>query len=133
MNNKIFFYLGLLLLAMNCGNNSNLLPLELNNGQQWIINSEMVPHIERSEKLVTQFMEDGDSNYLKLAEALKENNQLLISSCTMKGKSHDELHKWLHPYIKMVSDLSKAKSSNESKEILQQITNSFDTYHQYFK
>lgn len=118
---------------MSCGNNSNQLPLELNDGQQWIINSEMVPHIERSEKLVTQFMEDGDSNYSALAEALKENNQLLIASCTMKGKSHDELHKWLHPYMKMVSDLSKSKSSNESKEILQQIENSFDTYHQYFK
>ena len=34
----------------------------------------------------------------------------------MKGKAHDELHKWLLPYIDLVKELSEAKDETEAEK-----------------
>lgn len=47
----------------------------------------------------------------------------------MKGQAHDELHKWLLPYIELVDDFSKDKSN----ENLAKIQESFTTFNQYFQ
>jgi hypothetical protein len=47
----------------------------------------------------------------------------------MKGKAHDELHKWLVPYIELVDAFSKDKSANQYTEM----KHSFLTFNQYFQ
>lgn len=47
----------------------------------------------------------------------------------MKGEAHDELHKWLLPYIELVDHFSKDKSN----ENLAKIQESFTTFNQYFQ
>ena len=51
----------------------------------------------------------------------------------MKGKSHDELHKWLAPHLKLVADLEKANNEIEAKELLLKLKSSYDLYDQYFQ
>lgn len=60
------------------------------------MNDEMKPFVAKGEGLVTTYLQSSQTNYNKLAQKLKDQNNQLIKSCTMKGKSHDELHKWLH-------------------------------------
>ncbi|ADR22675.1 hypothetical protein MATR_34790 [Marivirga tractuosa] len=108
----------------------NELGIELNNGQKWEVNQEMKPPLERSEISLNKY--DG-KNYEILAEQLKANNDELVKTCTMKGKSHDELHKWLHPHMKLTTSLLEAKNEKEADKIIQKLKNSFDTFHQYFQ
>ena len=51
----------------------------------------------------------------------------------MDGKSHDELHKWLHPHLELVKELENSSDENEAKEIVLKLQKSNEMYHQYFK
>jgi hypothetical protein len=51
----------------------------------------------------------------------------------MKGKAHDELHKWLLPCIDLVKELSEAKDETEASKHFKTIQISFTTFNQYFQ
>jgi hypothetical protein len=51
----------------------------------------------------------------------------------MKGKAHDELHKWLLPYIDLAKELSEAKDETEASKRFENIKSSFITFNQYFQ
>ena len=104
----------------------------LNNGEKWEVNDEMMPPIQHMEKSIHTFSEIEEKDYRTLAGNLKKDIDLLTSNCTMTGQGHDELHKWLLPFIDMVNELSEASSGNE-EEIFRNIQISFNTFNQYFK
>ncbi len=103
--------------------------IQLNNGEKWKVDDNMMLHIRNMEKDVVHFDQEKSTNYSLLAEKLKTNIDILTSNCTMKGQAHDELHKWLVPYIELVDSFSKEKSANQFTEI----QNSFKTFNQYFQ
>ncbi len=107
--------------------------IELNDGEKWKVNEEMKPFIINGEALVDKFITDKSTDYKKLAKDLKEQNQSLISSCTMDGKSHDELHKWLLPHLELTEELSEAKDENEAIEKIKELKLSFEEFHKYFE
>ena len=107
--------------------------VELNIGKKWIVNDEMKPFVAKGEGLVTTYLQSSHTNYNELAQQLKEQNNQLIKSCTMKGKSHDELHKWLHPRLELVEALGKSTNENEAKGIVLKLQKSNEAYHQYFE
>ena len=86
-------------------------------------------HIRNMEKDVTAFAGNSDKEYTQLATSLKTNLNLLTSNCTMKVQAHDELHKWLVPYIELVDNLEKEASEAQFKAI----QNSYTTFNQYFQ
>ena len=103
--------------------------IQLNNGEKWKVDDNMMLHIRNMEKEVVHFDQEKSTNYSLLADKLKTNIDILTSNCTMKGQAHDELHKWLVPYIELVDSFSKEKSANQFTEI----QNSFKTFNQYFQ
>ena len=103
--------------------------IQLNDGKKWKIDANMMLHIRNMEKDVINFDKDNDKNYTLLVNKLKINIDLLTSNCTMEGKAHDELHKWLVPYIELVDAFSNEKLANQFTEI----QHSFKTFHQYFQ
>ena len=107
--------------------------IELNNGNKWQVNESMKPFVEASQKLVNAYLATQDNNYKNLADLLVSNDESMISSCTMTGKSHDELHKWLNPHLALVNKLQNANSEQEAKDIVKELQQSFDTYNQYFQ
>ena len=82
---------------------------------------------------IISFTEIKQKNYKSLSEKLQSNIDLLTSNCTMKGKAHDELHKWLLPYIDLVKELSEAKDETEASKQFQNIQTSFTAFNQYFQ
>jgi PBP1b-binding outer membrane lipoprotein LpoB len=106
--------------------------IELNNGEKWKVDANMIPHIRNMENDVISFAKVKQKDYKNLAKKLQSNIDLLTSNCTMKGKAHDELHKWLLPYIDLVKELSEAKDETEEEKQFQKIENSFITFNQYF-
>jgi len=108
-------------------------PIELNNGEKWNINAEMMPPLRSSESLVSTFKGTDLQSYKSLAEELAKNNKELIASCNMKGKSHEELHKWLHPYMKMIGDLEEVDNVTNASTIVENMKQSFTTFNQNFQ
>ena len=102
-------------------------PLQLNDGQKWKVDDNMMAHIIAMEKDIASL--DKPEDFDKLSENLNKNLGLLTSNCTMKGQAHDELHKWLLPYI----DLVEAFSTDKSADNFTAIQNSFSTFNTYFQ
>lgn len=130
---KLIFILAIVSLIAACQSNPDADGLTLNNGEKWKVNAEMKPHIEQGNAVLDAYLRQNSTYYKALAEALKNQNDNLIKSCTMQGKSHDELHKWLHPHIKLVEKLAKTDNSSEAKALVAQIEQSFRTYETYFE
>lgn len=107
--------------------------VQLNNGEKWPVNEEMKPFILEAELILTQYTKSKDADYPTLAKQLKEKNSRLIKSCTMKGESHDELHKWLVPHIALIEDLSESETTEEATKVIADLQASFSTYNQYFQ
>lgn len=107
--------------------------IELNGGEKWAVNDEMKPFIQEAEEALNSFEANEPTDYHQLASLLKEKNTALINSCTMEGKSHDELHKWLHPHLELVEELTNSEEAAHSGEIVQKLEASFEKYHQYFQ
>ena len=107
--------------------------IALNNGTKWKVNADMLPHINAMEDAVAEFNSEDASAVNELGEALKAHNKELISSCTMKGDAHNELHKWLHPYMDLLEKLSAVDDQDEGKKLLEELKASFSTFHTYFE
>jgi glycine cleavage system protein P-like pyridoxal-binding family len=105
--------------------------LQLNKGEKWSVNQEMMPHIQASEELLKAHT--PKANHQVLAASLKEKNDALIGSCTMKGQSHDQLHKWLIPHLQLVKELNQAETTEKAQEIIKQLSQSFKTFNTYFQ
>jgi len=107
--------------------------IELNNGEKWKVDDNMITHIRNMENDINSFANVEQNDFKSLAIKLQSNIDLLTSNCTMKGKAHDELHKWLLPYIDMVKELSDAKDETEASKQFEKIQTSFTTFNQYFQ
>ena len=106
--------------------------IELNNGEKWLVNEEMKPFVMKGEELVNAYIQNNHTDYKALAQQVKDQNSQLIKSCTMDGKSHDELHKWLHPHLEIVKTLENETDATKANEIVSQLQYSYQHYHQYF-
>jgi hypothetical protein len=110
--------------------------IELNNGAKWKVVSEMMAHIRNMESDINLFSKTKQTelkDFTQLAASLQKNIDLLTSNCTMEGKAHDELHKWLLPYIDLVDKLNKSKSNDEALRIFEEIKTSYKTFNLYFE
>ena len=113
--------------------NAEIQNIELNNGEKWEVDANMITHIRNMENDVISFAKVEQKDYKSLSKKLQSNIDLLTSNCTMKGKAHDELHKWLLPYIDLVKELSEANNETEAEKQFENIQNSFTTFNQYFQ
>lgn len=120
------------LVFISCNNHQSN-SIQLNKGNKWNVNLEMKPHIESAQELLHGFVSQNDKDYQELAKNLKIQNNELINSCTMKGRAHDELHKWLYTHIQLIDNLSSSNNSDEAKEVILEIQKSFDNYKNFFQ
>ena len=107
--------------------------IELNNGEKWQVNANMITHIRNMENDVISFAKVEQKDYKVLSEKLQASIDLLTSNCTMTGQAHDELHKWLLPYMDLVEELSEAINEAEALQQFENIQTSFTTFNQYFQ
>lgn len=107
--------------------------IELNNGEKWKVDANMITHIRNMENDVISFAKVEQKDYKVLSEKLQASIDLLTSNCTMTGQAHDELHKWLLPYMDLVEELSEAEDKIEAEKQFQEIQTSITTFNHYFQ
>jgi hypothetical protein len=107
--------------------------IELNEGNKWKVDEQMMVYLRTMEKAVVTYTGDGADSFDTLAIFLQEQTNELTSNCTMEGKPHDELHKWLLPYMELVASMQGAKDETQQREILLQLNASFTELNTYFE
>ena len=95
--------------------------LELNKGKKWVVAKPMMAHLRNLEAAVKNFDTTPGRDHAALAMEIQENLGRLVTNCTMKGKAHDELHKWLMPFLGLSADYSKATDPQVQQQKLQEI------------
>lgn len=107
--------------------------IELNNGQKWKVDENMMVYIVQMEKDITGFDGSTMEEYKLLASGLDKNIEQLTSNCTMEGQAHDELHKWLLPFIEITEQFSASASEEDAAKYYGQIKLSLEDFHRYFE
>ncbi len=103
-----------------------------NNGEKWKVVDHMMAHIQNMEKDVNNFNGKSLKDYTVLSNKLNKNIELLTSNCTMKGQAHDELHKWLLPYLDLTNQFTEVKTKDEAENQYQKIKASFKDLNKFF-
>ena len=109
----------------------------LNNGAKWKVVEKMMAYIKTMENDIKQFTVSKTkkkiADYTKLGSKLQTSIDSLTSNCTMTGKGHDELHKWLLPFIDNVETLGKSTNVEEAKSVLNKLDSSYILVNTYFE
>ncbi|MBL4593485.1 MAG: hypothetical protein JKX68_06680 [Flavobacteriales bacterium] len=108
--------------------------VQLNDGEKWIANIETTTNIEKMVAIVNSETKDGDLTYYHtIGERLDTEMQTVFSECTMKGESHEQLHNYLLPLVKLINELKDAENLKEAHPITEKINNHLNNYSTYFK
>jgi len=105
--------------------------LVLINNQKWEIDEGMKISIDSIEMRMADFDTQTLESFSELSTDLARHTKLVISSCTMKGQAHDELHKWLLPFIDLRKELNGITEISEGQDIVNRLNEElvvFDTY-----
>lgn len=138
INIKVVLFSLVAIAAVSCSSNQNseeqtesqknTYNIELVNNEKWGVNDEMMVHIKNMESDIEKVEEAETPDYEELGQELDKNIELLTSSCTMSGKSHDELHKWLVPFIGLVADFNEVTDKKGHFPAIQESMIEFNTY-----
>jgi len=107
--------------------------LELNHGKKWVVDKPMMAHIRTMEKAVHDFEGTPRRDHAALAAAIQDSLGRLVTNCTMKGKAHDELHKWLMPFLGLSADYTKATDPRIQQEKFREIKTALVVFNEYFQ
>ncbi len=105
----------------------------LNQGKKWVVVPEMMHIIRSMESDINSFSGSSLEEHGALGTKLQDNLNTLTSNCTMKGQGHDELHKWLLPFLDSVKEYTKSKNTAEATRSYAQIKTSYNTVNRYFE
>lgn len=107
--------------------------LELNDGKKWTVDPPMMAHLRNLEQAVQASSTIHAVNHPALAANLQENLGRLVTNCTMEGKAHDELHKWLMPFLAMTAEYSEAADPKVQWQKLQEIKGALLVFNAHFE
>lgn len=107
--------------------------VELDQGKKWKVNPEMMVHVTAMQQELNTFDTTGNPEYAALADRLQKHINGITGSCTMEGKAHDELHKWLLPHIEMVKELKSAPDASSAHRAFLRVKASMDAFYLYFE
>ena len=143
----IFLFISLSLVIVSCSSNEQITEnhqlkqevenedaLLLNDGQKWKVVDHMMGELRQIEEIVIA------SNAIEraividdIADSLIVHLDLLTSNCTMQGQAHDELHKWLVPFINLVNEFAKNEDEEIAEEQLKEMKQSFEVFNTFFE
>lgn len=110
--------------------------LQLDSGKKWVVVPEMLAHIRSMEGRVNNFSKKQKpllEEHQSLAQEIKLDIEKLTSSCTMTGQAHDELHKWLVPYMELIDAYSTSTDMPSAQSQFTEIQKSFTVFNEFFE
>jgi hypothetical protein len=111
----------------------NPLGIETDHGKKWKVDAAMMAHIQKMEEGLRSFSGSSLPEFKTLAQQTNGHLNELTSFCTMSGRAHDELHKWLVPFLDLATDFEKAENETAAASKLTAIKKQMEVFHQYFE
>lgn len=108
----------------------------LDNGKKWVVVPEMMAFIKNIENGVNEFSKKDKSTfeeYQTLSKLIAKNLEDLTANCTMTGQAHDELHKWLVPFLDLSAEFSETTNVEEADKTYHKIEEAFKEFVVYFE
>ncbi|OFY91657.1 MAG: hypothetical protein A3K10_10970 [Bacteroidetes bacterium RIFCSPLOWO2_12_FULL_31_6] len=108
----------------------------LDNGKKWVVVPEMMAFIKNIESAVVDFSKNENPSleeYQILSKGIAKNLEELTSNCTMTGQAHDELHKWLVPFLDLSAEFSETTNVKDAEIAYKKIEESFKEFVVYFE
>ncbi len=144
---KTFIISAIGLIIVGCGsqNNDRLIEdgstkeisthheLALNNGEKWDVDSSMMLTLRKMEIIVNNFSGSELDDYVQHSNETSLLINELTSNCTMTGQAHDELHKWLLPFIDLNDDLVESDNISNSESMVEEQKKEIQIFNLYFK
>jgi hypothetical protein len=93
----------------------------------------MMVHVRNLEKAVRDFENPSGQDHAVLAAEIQDHLGRLVTHCTMEGKAHDALHKWLMPFLGLSADYSKAADPHAQERKLHEIEQALLVFNEYFE
>lgn len=115
------------------GTEENIYGIEIENNKKWVVVEDMMLHIQNMDDDIESTRIAEKLDFEGLWEKLDANIELLTSNCTMTGKAHDELHKWLIPFIGLVEDLNNAETYDDKMVVYESLRASMVEFNAYFE
>lgn len=106
--------------------------LILNDNEKWVIDEGMRVNIDSIQHTLANFNGNDSIAYKNLSADLARQTKSVINSCTMKGQAHDELHKWLMPFIALRKTIEPAGDAMNNQEIIAELKGEIEVFHTYF-
>lgn len=107
--------------------------LQLNAGKKWKVDEHMMDELRELESIVNDANRKENTMSLDaIADSLIVHLDLLTSNCTMQGQAHDELHKWLVPFIELVNEYANYEDETVAKHQIKKMVSSFEEFNAYF-
>ena len=72
-------------------------------------------------------------DHTDLSDSLSTLISDLTANCSMKGQAHDELHKWLLPFIDMNKGLKASSTLESAAETLEKLKIELTIFNTYFE
>lgn len=106
--------------------------LALNDGELWDANAETSSGIHNMSMLMDEFYQwDNPEKFNELAVSIQGEFSTIIQECTMKGESHNQLHKFLIPIKKHMEGLQSGEVK-KCKSSFDQLKEHLSLYDKYF-
>jgi len=113
--------------------NFNPHDIELINGEKWKVDEGMMITTQLIANKVQTFDGKTMEEYKEYSTSLSNLISELTSNCTMKGQAHDELHKWLVPFIGLSKGLKKSEDIAELSKIDGELKSEIVVFGDYFE
>lgn len=107
--------------------------LELNDGRKWVVPPGMMVHIRNIETDIHNFEAAPAKDHATLASAIQQHLGRLVTNCTMEGKAHDELHKWLMPFLGSSQAYVDATALRVQEEKCRELQRALVVFNRYFE
>lgn len=107
--------------------------IHLNDGAKWVVVPKMMESIRAMEIEINNFNGTRLQEYKDHSKNISELLDELTSNCTMKGDAHDELHKWLLPFIELNEELTKSTSVEMAINLVRKQKVAIQLFNIYFQ
>jgi uncharacterized membrane protein len=105
----------------------------LNKGEKWVSDAHTRAKVLQMQRSLSEYEKSGSQHYRVLADSLTGQLNRLIAGCTMEGRAHEELHKWLAPLTENIKYLSNEESPLSASTSAREIATFLDSFDQFFE
>lgn len=103
------------------------------NNQKWKIAPEMMSIIQVFATDIQEFNGGTEEDYKALSKRLTKKLNELTSNCTMKGQAHDELHKWLLPFLDLSRSFAKDTELSQMESSVKTLKEEIVVFSEFFE